>query len=142
MEQPRVEEPTSQNEACDAGGTDAVAEPAAAAVWQRPVPQLQLIAVSKFTSGRQDIASCGRQKELGDFFVTYELNRDTPAALEELCAELHGDILDVFDEYGRTDHAAGMRGRPHQRKILPKERWYTAPANAPQPAHPAASAGS
>jgi hypothetical protein len=41
---------------------------------------------------------------------------------------LHRNILDVFNEYGIQVMVPAYEGDPDQPKIVPKERWYAAPA--------------
>jgi small-conductance mechanosensitive channel len=70
------------------------------------------------------------QKELGDFAVTYEINVycDQPQAMNRLYTALHGNILDVFNEYGVQIMTPAYEGDPEQAKIVPKDQWYSAPA--------------
>ena len=73
------------------------------------------------------------QTGLGDFCVTYEINVycDTPGRMRLLYAELHRNILDVFNEYGVQIMTPAYEGDPEQPKVVPKEQWYTAPAAPP-----------
>jgi small-conductance mechanosensitive channel len=70
-------------------------------------------------------------KELGDFYVSYELNVfcDTPNVMQKLYGEMHRNILDVFNEYGVQIMTPAYEGDPDQPKIVPREKWYTAPAH-------------
>ena len=74
------------------------------------------------------------QKALGDFCVTYEINVycNTPQAMGLLYAELHRNILDVFNEYGVQIMTPAYEGDPEQPKVVPKEQWYAAPARRPE----------
>lgn len=74
------------------------------------------------------------QKALGDFAVTYELNVycNDAKRMGVLYAELHRNILDVFNEYGIQIMTPAYEGDPEQPKIVPKEHWYDAPARMPQ----------
>ena len=82
--------------------------------------------------------------KLGDFAVTYELNvyiRDT-RRIAKTYAELHRNILDVFNEYGVQIMTPAYEGDPEQPKVVAPERWHTAPATPATPvtaATPAAS---
>jgi small-conductance mechanosensitive channel len=71
------------------------------------------------------------QKELGDFCVTYEINVycDRPQESLKLYAALIRNILDVFNEYGVQIMTPAYEGDPEQAKIVPKEKWFEAPAN-------------
>jgi small-conductance mechanosensitive channel len=73
-------------------------------------------------------------KELGDFYVSYELNVfcDTPGLMQKLYGELHRNILDVFNQYGVQIMTPAYEGDPDQPKIVPREQWYTAPAHDPR----------
>lgn len=73
------------------------------------------------------------QKSLGDFAVTYELNVyvDDPHAMAAMYSELHKNILDAFNEYGVQIMTPGYEGDPEQPKIVPKAKWYSAPAVPP-----------
>jgi small-conductance mechanosensitive channel len=75
------------------------------------------------------------QQSLGDFCVVYELNAhcDDPGRMLRLYSLLHQNILDVFNEYGVQIMTPAYEGDPEQPKLVPKERWWTAPA---QPAAP------
>jgi small-conductance mechanosensitive channel len=72
-------------------------------------------------------------KSLDDFGVTYEVNVycATPERRARLYSELHRNILDVFNEHGVQIMTPAYEGDPDQPKIVPKERWYEAPARAP-----------
>jgi small-conductance mechanosensitive channel len=72
-----------------------------------------------------------RQKELGNFAVTYEINAycDQPAEVERLYTDLHENILDVFNEYGVQIMTPAYEGDPEQAKVVPKRNWYAAPAS-------------
>jgi small-conductance mechanosensitive channel len=74
-----------------------------------------------------------RQKSLGDFAVTYEINAycDNAQAMNALYSGLHRNILDVFNEYGVQIMTPAYEGDPPQAKVVPKDRWFTQPA-APQ----------
>ncbi len=64
------------------------------------------------------------KKELRDFYVSYEINVycDTPRKMDSLYTELHGNILDVFNEYGIQIMVPAYEGDPEQSKVVPKEQ--------------------
>ena len=70
------------------------------------------------------------QKALGDFCVTYEINVycDQPQAMNRIYTDLHRNILDVFNEYGVQIMTPAYEGDAEQPKVVPKARWYEAPA--------------
>jgi small-conductance mechanosensitive channel len=76
------------------------------------------------------------QKSLGDFAVTYELNVacDNPQTMPGLYTALHQNILDVFNEYGVQIMTPAYEGDPDSPKVVPKTRWFAAPAGASEPA--------
>ncbi|CAI8978920.1 hypothetical protein EMIT0347P_80262 [Pseudomonas sp. IT-347P] len=45
---------------------------------------------------------------------------------------LHANIQDVFNEYGVQIMSPHYLGDPQNEKRVPRENWYTAPAQAPQ----------
>jgi len=73
------------------------------------------------------------EKSLGDFAVTYELNAyvDTAQFLPQRYAELHRNVLDVFNEYGVQIMTPAYEGDPEQPKVVPREQWFMTPARAP-----------
>jgi small-conductance mechanosensitive channel len=76
------------------------------------------------------------QKSLGDFAVTYELNVacDNPQTMPGLYTALHQNILDVFNEYDVQIMTPAYEGDPDTPKVVPKTRWFAAPAGASEPA--------
>jgi small-conductance mechanosensitive channel len=74
-----------------------------------------------------------RQKALGDFAVTYEINGycDRPRRIGRVYTLLHQNILDVFNEYGVQIMTPAYEGDPEDRKIVSRDRWYDAPAGFP-----------
>jgi small-conductance mechanosensitive channel len=81
------------------------------------------------------------EKALGDFAVTYELNAycANVQAMGRFYAELHRNILDVFNEYGVQIMTPAYEGDPPEPKIVPRKDWYTTPAVNPAPDGPRAS---
>lgn len=69
-------------------------------------------------------------KSLGDFAVTYEINAysDDPQGMARRYSALYRNILDVFNEYGVQIMTPAYEGDTEQPKVVPKEKWYTAPA--------------
>ncbi|HEY4745741.1 MAG TPA: hypothetical protein VIH45_13840, partial [Desulfuromonadaceae bacterium] len=70
---------------------------------------------------------------LGDFAVTYELNvyTDNPHTIARTYTELHRQILDDFNEYGVQIMTPSYESDPDEPKVVPKSRWYDAPAQPP-----------
>jgi small-conductance mechanosensitive channel len=73
------------------------------------------------------------EKKLGDFAVTYELNVycRSVQSLANLYAELHRNILDLFNEYGVQIMTPAYEGDPVEPKVVPKKDWHAAPAAGP-----------
>ncbi|MBP6130800.1 MULTISPECIES: mechanosensitive ion channel domain-containing protein [Thauera] len=69
-------------------------------------------------------------QKLGDFCVDYEINAycNDAHAMYGLYNALHRNILDVFNEYGVQIMTPAYEGDPDEPKLVPRERWYAAPA--------------
>jgi small-conductance mechanosensitive channel len=67
---------------------------------------------------------------LGDFCVTYEINAFATDShrMGLIYADLHRNILDVFNEYGVQIMTPAYEGDPHEPKIVPRSKWFDAPA--------------
>ncbi len=70
------------------------------------------------------------QSALGDFAVNYELNvySDRPLQMANTYSVLHSNIQDVFNEYGVQIMTPSYENDPAEPKLVPKDRWYAAPA--------------
>ena len=73
------------------------------------------------------------QKCLGDFTVVYELNAhcDDVDRMNQHYSELHGNIQDVFNEYGVQIMSPNYDRDPEQAKIVRPENFYASPAVPP-----------
>ena len=96
----------------------------------RQVEAMLLEAAARTEGLRRDPTPFVLQMELRDFSVTYEINVscDKPHSMLAFRTALHRNILDVFNEYGIQVMVPAYEGDPDQPKIVPKERWYAAPA--------------
>ena len=76
-----------------------------------------------------------RQLALGDFAVTYELNvyTDNAQTMSEIYTGLHRNVLDVFNEYGVQIMTPAYEGDPEVPKVVPRARWFEAPATPGEP---------
>jgi small-conductance mechanosensitive channel len=74
------------------------------------------------------------KKEFREAAVTYEINVrcDAPQKMASIYTDLHGNILDVFNEYGVQIMVPGYEGDPDQPKVVPRDQWYAAPARLPR----------
>jgi small-conductance mechanosensitive channel len=96
----------------------------------RQVAAMLCMAADRTTGLLKDPEPFVRQKALGDFAVTYELNAycGSAQAMNALYSDMHRNILDVFNEYGVQIMTPAYEGDPAEPKVVPKERWYTLPA--------------
>ena len=67
--------------------------------------------------------------------MSYVLNARTRDATQMLRAQsdLHRNILDVFNEHGVAIMTPAYEEDPEEPKLVPKERWFEAPAVRPEP---------
>ena len=96
----------------------------------RQVEAMLLMAAGRTAGILRDPPPYVRQKSLGDFSVTYELNVycNRPLEMDQIYGELHHAILDVFNEYKVPIMTPAYEGDPVAPKIVPKDRWFAAPA--------------
>jgi len=73
------------------------------------------------------------QTGLGDFAVTYEINAFVGGTQDVAGRynELHGHILDVFNEHGVQIMTPAYEGDPPEPKVVPRERWHESPSRRP-----------
>ncbi|MNJ43791.1 hypothetical protein D3C77_388140 [compost metagenome] len=75
------------------------------------------------------------QTALSDFYPEYRLVAQAvpsePRPRAELLSMLHANIQDVFNEYGVQIMSPHYLGDPQDEKRVPRERWFTAPAQQP-----------
>jgi small-conductance mechanosensitive channel len=75
------------------------------------------------------------QTGLTDFYPEYRLVCQAipkdPRPRAEVLAALHANIQDVFNEHGVQIMSPHYLGDPQGAKLVPKERWYAAPARPP-----------
>ena len=73
------------------------------------------------------------EKQLGDFAVTYEINAHCaePRTMTRIYADLHRNILDVFNEYGVQIMTPAYESDPQEPKIVPKDKLHLPPAGNP-----------
>ncbi|MGE5220602.1 MAG: mechanosensitive ion channel family protein [Chloroflexota bacterium] len=97
--------------------------------WRQVHALLQLGA--KRTQGlRRDPLPRVMQRELSDFYVQYMLL----AHLEDgknraaVLSELHAQIQDAFNEFGVQIMSPHFEAQPEKPVLVPKSRWYAAPA--------------
>jgi small-conductance mechanosensitive channel len=99
----------------------------------RQVEGMLLTAAERTEGVLKEPAPFVLQKSLGDFAVNYEINAYLPTA-DDLAGrydELHGHILDVFNEHGVQIMTPAYEGDPPEPKIVPRERWNESPSRRP-----------
>lgn len=76
------------------------------------------------------------QTALNDFYVEYRLVCQAiptePRPRAEVLSSLHGNVQDVFNEHGVQIMSPHYFADPPDAKIVPKAKWYTAPAAPPE----------
>jgi small-conductance mechanosensitive channel len=99
----------------------------------RQVEAMLLVAAGRTRSLLAEPKPFVLQRGLGDFAVTYELNAYTDSPLRMLASynELHGNILDVFNEHGVQIMTPAYEGDPPEPKVVSKENWHASPATPP-----------
>jgi small-conductance mechanosensitive channel len=75
------------------------------------------------------------QVALSDFYPEYRLVcqavPDQPRPRAEVISQLHANVQDVFNEHGVQIMSPHYLGDPAEAKVVPRERWYAAPAKPP-----------
>jgi small-conductance mechanosensitive channel len=104
--------------------------------WRQVQAMLQM-AAGRTAKVSQDPPPRVLQTALKDFYVEYTLIVATPQPRDRFAVlnELHGHIQDVFNEFGVQIMSPNYEADPADKKFVPQEQWYTAPAqpvSAPQ----------
>ena len=80
------------------------------------------------------------QTGLSDWYPQYRLvcqaTSTDPRSRALILSELHACIQDVFNEYGVQIMSPQYFEDPKSPKVVPPEKWFTAPATRPQPDQP------
>ena len=101
------------------------------------VPWRQVHAMLEEAAGRtpgllREPAPRVYQSALSDFYVEYRLvtvaTMDTPRSRAEALGAMHQHIQDVFNEHDVQIMSPHYQLDPQSAKVVPKERWYEAPA--------------
>lgn len=100
----------------------------------RQVEAMLLMAAQRTPGLRTDTPPFVLHKSLGDFAVEYELNVycDQVDRMMQLYTQLHRNIQDVFNEYGVQIMTPAYENDTPEPKIVPKDKWYSAPAKHPE----------
>jgi small-conductance mechanosensitive channel len=99
----------------------------------RQVEAMLLAAAARTEGLQREPAPFVLQRSLGDFTVVYQLNAycHEPSRMNAIYSAMHGNIQDVFNEYGVQIMSPNYVGDPPQAKVVPPEQWYAAPAGPP-----------
>jgi small-conductance mechanosensitive channel len=110
----------------------------------RQVDAMLLMAADQTEGVLKEPAPFVLHKSLDDFYIRYELNAytDDPQRMVRTYSELHQHIVDAFNEYGVQITSPNYENDPEGGlKIVPKARWYEAPAKPPENGAGAAPGG-
>lgn len=103
----------------------------------RQVHAMLIEAAGRTTGVQSEPAPRVFQTALSDYYPEYRLAcqvlRSGPTQRAEVLSTLHGNIQDVFNEYGVQIMSPHYLGDPPEAKIVPKEQWYQAPAKKTEP---------
>jgi small-conductance mechanosensitive channel len=102
------------------------------APW-RQVHALLLLAAQRTAGIRCQPPPVVRQAGLRDFYVEYTLLvcLEDPASKGLVLDALHANIQDAFNEYGVQIMSPNYRADPDGPKIVPRDKWFAAPAARP-----------
>jgi len=99
--------------------------------WRQVQAMLQM-AAERTPRIARDPAPRVLQTALQDFYVEYTLVAciADPKLKISVLDELHAHIQDVFNEYGVQIMSPNYEADPADKKFVPKEQWFQAPAQA------------
>jgi small-conductance mechanosensitive channel len=99
----------------------------------RQVHALLLLAAERTPGVRANPKPVVRQTALQDFYVQYTLMiaLEKPSTRAPTLGALHASILDAFNEFGVQITSPNYEADPSDRKVVPPEQWYAAPAKQP-----------
>jgi small-conductance mechanosensitive channel len=102
----------------------------------RQVEALLLMAAGRSAGVRREPAPRVRPTALEDAYVRYTLLFcvEHPAERRATQATVHAHILDAFNEYEVQITSPRYETDPTSRKIVPRDRWFAAPAVSTSPA--------
>ncbi|HEX5650637.1 MAG TPA: mechanosensitive ion channel family protein [Steroidobacteraceae bacterium] len=96
----------------------------------RQVHAMLLIAADRTASVERDPPPRVLQTALQDFYVEYTLvvSVAEPRRKVLVLDELHANIQDVFNEHGVQIMSPNYEADPADKKVVPKDQWFAAPA--------------
>jgi len=100
----------------------------------RQVHALLLLAAERTPRIRREPAPYVLQRGLSDFAVQYELrvHIEVPEERFRVLSDLHGRIQDAFNEFGVQIMSPAFESQPERSVVVPKSKWFTAPAGPPK----------
>jgi small-conductance mechanosensitive channel len=102
----------------------------------RQVHAMLLEAAHRTRGILEDPAPYVIQAALSDFYVEYKLvtfaGPGAPAQRALVISDLNGNVQDVFNEYSVQIMSPHYFADPGQPQVVPKERWFEAPARKPE----------
>jgi small-conductance mechanosensitive channel len=103
----------------------------------RQVHAMLLEAARRTPGILSDPAAYVIQSALSDFYVEYKLvayaGPEAPAQRALVISHLNANVQDVFNEYGVQIMSPHYLGDPEHPQVVPKERWFEAPAKRSDP---------
>ena len=101
----------------------------------RQVEAMLLTAAARTPGIRRDIPPVVLKTDLADFYVEYTLLvcLEDPATRVPTLSAVRAHTLDVFNEHGVQIMSPAYESDPDAPKIVPRERWFSAPAKAEGP---------
>ena len=105
------------------------------AVPWRQVHSMLLLAAQRTPGLKESPAPVVRQTDLAEFCVKYTLFVSVKEARRRVAAlgVLRANVQDVFNEFGVQIMAPSYEADPSEPKVVPREKWFAAPASPSQP---------
>ena len=96
----------------------------------RQVEGLLLLAAERTPGLKREPLPWVLKRALTDFYVDYELNAyiEDPNKRIPVLSALHASVLDTFNEYGVQITSPNYVSDPETVKVVPREKWFEAPA--------------
>jgi small-conductance mechanosensitive channel len=101
--------------------------------WQQ-VESLMKLGASRTPGVNRSVESFVYTLSLNQFDITHEVNvfLEEGASYWETRSELNRNVLNAFNEYGVQIMTPAYEGDPEQAKVVPQDRWFSAPASPNQ----------
>ena len=98
----------------------------------RQVHAMLLMAAARVPDVVEDPPPRILQTALNDFYVEYTMivRINEPSRRIVILSDVHAHIQDVFNEFGVQIMSPNYEADPAQAKVVPRDEWFKAPANA------------